>query len=138
MTGINPAIQGPVSPQRAVDATGSSPETPAHHKLRKAAQEFEGMLISQLWGTFQAGFSSLTGDAPMAGSDTLNSLALQTLSTGLAARGGLGIARMMVDQLEPSLGQTNRGARRTIKNPYTTDFPTGTRDAKAGSSGQVR
>ena len=31
------------------------PETPAHKKLRKAAQEFEGILISQLLGEFQDG-----------------------------------------------------------------------------------
>lgn len=78
-------------------------ETPAHKKLRKAAQDFEGILISQLWGESQTGFSSLTGETPLAGSDTLNSLAIQALSTALASRGGLGIGQMLVHQLEPSL-----------------------------------
>ena len=82
------------------------PETPAHKKLRKAAQEFEGILISQLLGEFKMGLSSLSGDSPLAGSDTLNSLAIQTLSSALASRGGLGIGKMLVHQLEPSL---NRG-----------------------------
>jgi len=82
-------------------------ETPAHRKLRKAAQDFEGILISQLWGEFQTGFSSLTGNAPLAGSDTLNSLALQALSSALASRGGLGIGQMLVRELEPSLNRGN-------------------------------
>jgi Rod binding domain-containing protein len=85
------------------DATSASgqQETSAHKKLRKAAQEFEGILISQLLGEFK--FSSLGGDAPMAGSETLNSLAVQTLSGAMASRGGFGIGKMLVHQLEPSL-----------------------------------
>ena len=85
---------------------GAPPETPAHKKLRKAAQDFEGILISQLWEHFQTSFSSLGGETPLAGSDTLNSLAIETLSNALARRGGLGIGQMIVHQLEPTL---NRG-----------------------------
>ena len=91
----------------AAGASASSPETPAHRKLRKAAQDFEAILISQLLGDFKTGFSSLTGDAPLAGSDTLNSLALQAMSSALASRGGLGIGQMLVRQLEPSLNRGN-------------------------------
>jgi Rod binding domain-containing protein len=82
---------------------GQATETPAHRKLRKAAQDFEAMLISDLWEHFQPSFCSLSGESPPAGSDTLNSLAIQAMSTGLAQRGGLGIARMVVRQLERSL-----------------------------------
>lgn len=85
------------------EATAGTAETRAHHKLHKAAQEFEGILIEQLLGDFKEGLSSLTGDAPLAGSDTLNSLAIQTLSTALADRGVLGIGKMLVHQLEPRL-----------------------------------
>jgi Rod binding domain-containing protein len=84
-------------------SASSQPETSAHKKLRKAAQDFEGMLISQLLGEFDMGFSSLTGGSPMAGSETLNSLAVQTLSGAMAGRGGFGIGKMLVHQLEPRL-----------------------------------
>jgi Rod binding domain-containing protein len=97
---------------RQVDTSaGGAPETPAHKKLVKAAQEFEGILISQLLGDFKVGLSSLSGDSPLAGSDALNSLAIQALSGALARRGGLGIGQMLVHQLEPSLnrGQQNQG-----------------------------
>jgi Rod binding domain-containing protein len=95
--GVNPAGAGPAM------------ETAAHRKLRKAAQDFEAILISELWERFQPSFSSLSGDVPPAGSDTLSSLALQAISAGLAQRGGLGIARMLVRQLEPSLGRGPTG-----------------------------
>ena len=90
------------APHPADDSTASVPENAAQKKLRKAAQEFEGILISQLLGEFKLGFSSLGGNTPMAGSDTLNSLAIQTLSNAMAQRGGLGIGQMLVRQLAPS------------------------------------
>lgn len=81
-------------------------EAPAHRKLRQAAQEFEGILIGQLMSDFKLGSSSLGGDTPMAGSDTMNSLAIQSLSSALARRGGLGIAQMLVRKLEPRLASS--------------------------------
>ncbi|HXW13525.1 MAG TPA: hypothetical protein VEN79_03365 [Terriglobia bacterium] len=94
----------PTLAHRPEGASGSGQaETSAHKKLRKAAQEFEGMLISQLLGEFNMGFSSLSGDSPLAGSETLNSLAIQTLSGAMARRGGFGIGEMLIHQLEPSL-----------------------------------
>jgi Rod binding domain-containing protein len=98
----SPVLPAPIQREDLTVAHGGS-ETAAHRKLRKAAQDFEGILISQLLGDFKAGLSSLTADAPLAGSDTLNSLAIQTLSTALAGRGVLGIGQMLVHQLEPSL-----------------------------------
>jgi Rod binding domain-containing protein len=105
LAAMNSGLQTLASRQ-GVNSAGAPPETLAHKKLRKAAQDFEGILISQLLGDFKMGSSSLTGETPMAGSDTLNSLAIQTLSSALASRGGLGIGQMLVHQLEPSL---NRG-----------------------------
>jgi Rod binding domain-containing protein len=100
LAALNAGLPRPTHRTVATSASGK-PETPAHKKLRKATQEFEGMLISQLLGEFK--FSSLGGDSPMAGSETLNSLAVQTLSGAMASRGGFGIGKMLVHQLEPSL-----------------------------------
>jgi Rod binding domain-containing protein len=101
---FSPEVQTGTDHQK-VAATGGSPEGLAHRKLRKAAQDFEGILISELWDQLQMGFSSLPGSTPMAGSETLNSLAIQALSTALARRGGLGIGEMLVHHLEPSLSR---------------------------------
>jgi Rod binding domain-containing protein len=92
----------------AVTPAGAPPaaETPAHRKLRKAAQEFESILISELLQNFHV-TGSWGGETPEAGSDTLNSLAIQTMSTALAERGGLGIGRMLVHSLEPRLDRAN-------------------------------
>ena len=92
-------------------AAKSEEETPTHKKLRRAAQEFEGLLIEELWKEAGSDFSTLTGERPSAEAETMNSLAIQTMSVALAQKGGLGIAQMLVRQLEPSLdrNEKNRG-----------------------------
>jgi Rod binding domain-containing protein len=102
MLGVNYGSIAPSTRENVIPPDNQS-VTAGHKKLTKAAQEFEGMLISQLLGGFTSGFSSLSGDTPLAGSDTLNSLAVQTLSTAMAGRGGFGVGKMLVHQLEPSL-----------------------------------
>jgi len=98
--GVNPIVLG-----------SQTAETPEHRKLRKAAQEFEGLLISELWRQTASDISSLPGGTSSAEGETMNSLAIQTMSMALAQHGGLGIAQMLIHQLEPSLhrGQTGAG-----------------------------
>lgn len=93
-------------PEVTPAGTPQAAETPTHRKLRKAAQDFESILISELLQNFHV-TGSWSGETPLAGSDTLNSLAIQTMSTALAQRGGLGIGRMLVHSLEPSLDRAN-------------------------------
>lgn len=104
-TSLNSALSS--SSLHGSPATASNQvESPAHKRLRKGAEEFEGMSIAQLLGDFTMSFTSLTGgDEAAAGSSTLNSLAVQTLSRAMAARGGFGIANMLIHQLEPSLSR---------------------------------
>jgi len=65
-------------------------------KLTKAAQEFEGVLLSTLLEEFQKSSLDPSGASQGAGSETLRSLGTQAVAQALAARGGLGIARMIV------------------------------------------
>jgi len=65
-------------------------------KLAKAAQEFEGVLLSTLLEEFQKSSLDTSGASLGAGSETLRSLGTQAVAQALAVRGGLGIARMIV------------------------------------------
>lgn len=107
LTAMNADIQDTTSRQQA-NAVGGL-DTPDHKKLVKAAQQFEGILISQILGNFQKGLSSLDGDSSSPAPDTLNSLAIQTLSEALARNGGLGLGSMIVHQLDPSSHGGNAG-----------------------------
>ncbi len=102
----------PPTPRSGAGAAGLAGETKTHKQLRKAAEEFESMLISQLLGDIGSSLSSMTGDASEAGASTLNSLAVQTLSSAMARRGGFGVAKMVVHQLEPKAAKSSYAPRR--------------------------
>jgi Rod binding domain-containing protein len=100
--GLSAGLQRSAMGQGAGAVDGVT-DTPGYKKLVKATQEFEGILISELMDDFKDGLSVPGGDTPLAGDDTLNSLAIQTLSTSMAQKGGLGIGQMLVRQLAPGL-----------------------------------
>ncbi len=77
-------------------------------KLDHAAQAFEGILIGTLWKSMQKDplFSSNDADP---GAGTMSSLGLQAVASAIAARGGLGLAKMIEQQLSPDLGGTRTG-----------------------------
>jgi Rod binding domain-containing protein len=109
---MNPGTHSMAIRSISTAAAGKPPETPAHKKLRKAAQDFEGILISEMWEKFNEGFIDFGGETPLAGSDTMNSLAVQTLSAAIAKSGGLGIGKMLVHQLEQDPALERMGGNR--------------------------
>ena len=67
-------------------------------KLRKAAMEFESMLLSKWWSAMRD--SGLSGsDETDPGHDTLDQLGMQALSTAIAGSGGIGLGAIMVRDL---------------------------------------
>lgn len=87
----------------AVPNPASSPET---RKLFKDCQKFEALLIANLWSEMQDGASLAGADSdPSAG--TMQGFGIQAASTGLAKAGGVGIARMLYQELAPSLNRGN-------------------------------
>ncbi|MGH9451475.1 MAG: hypothetical protein ACRD11_13205, partial [Terriglobia bacterium] len=80
--------------------------SPQSRKLFKECQQFEAILISNLWsemeqGTDLTGVASGEGADP--GADTMQGFGIQAAATGVANAGGLGIARMLYQELAPSL-----------------------------------
>jgi Rod binding domain-containing protein len=89
-------------------------------KLVKAAQEFEAILLSTWLEKLQGSFAG-----PDDGSDpahgTLASMGTQAIASALAARGGLGVAKMLLQHLvkpsETVLTATPQGAEKIFENP---------------------
>jgi Rod binding domain-containing protein len=76
------------------------PTTPAStlelQKLRKAAGEFEAMLLAHWWSAMKQSGLSGSDDESDPGHDTLDQLGIQTMSIAVAMGGGLGIGAMLV------------------------------------------
>lgn len=80
-------------------------------KLKKAASEFEALLLAKWWSSMKE--SGIGGDADRVdpGDDTLDEMGIQAMSAAVASRGGLGIGRMLVRSL-----LSNTGAERPSVN----------------------
>ena len=77
----------------------SIPAAEHARKIAKAAHEFEAVLLNSMLGPLEHTFSSLPGKETDAVSDNYHSLGMQALSSSLAAKGGVGIADMIVKSL---------------------------------------
>jgi Rod binding domain-containing protein len=73
-------------------------------KLTKAAQDFEGVLLSSWLEEVQKSSLDSSDAGQAAGSETLRSLGTQAVAQALAERGGLGIARMIVHHFRYVVG----------------------------------
>jgi Rod binding domain-containing protein len=83
----------------------SAKDTP--EAVAKAASQFESLLISQLLQSARAsdGEGWMGTDANEAGA-MLTEMSEQALSTALASKGGLGLAKMITAGLQKSVDQT--------------------------------
>ncbi len=88
MNALNPVANGPAASEIA-----------HHHRVTKAAQEFEAQLLSCLLGPMEKSFSGVPGQEPTAGSDNYAYLGIQALASALSGSGGIGIAQMVSRQL---------------------------------------
>lgn len=74
-------------PELAMPATGL--------KGTKAAREFEASLIASLLESLEKTFATVAGEDSLPGTDDYNYLGTEALASGLAARGGFGLAAMI-------------------------------------------
>jgi Rod binding domain-containing protein len=89
-----------ISPVVTTAPTTSTPAVDQHaRKIAKAAHDFEAVLLNTLLGPLEKTFSSLPGKETDAVSDNYHSLGMQALASSLAAKGGVGIAAMIIKSL---------------------------------------
>src|SRR5271165_2252107 len=92
---VLPSVTTPT--ENAASSTGTQPFS----KLKKSAQEFESILL-QSWLEKMNQSLVGSGESQDAAHDTVSSLGTQAIASALAARGGIGIAAMLLRQLQPA------------------------------------
>jgi len=88
---MNPSIQRPVSPPDPTKFLR------VKTKAEKAACDFEAVLLSSLLEKLQATFAG-TREDDSSGSGNYAAMGTQALASAMAARGGIGMARMILQQ----------------------------------------
>jgi len=87
-----------------VDISMAAPvaQLPTSHppvgKAEKAARDFEGILLGSLLDSLQNTFSGTSDEDGAAGSSTYGLMGTQALASAIAARGGIGIAQLILHQ----------------------------------------
>lgn len=83
------------------------PEGP--EQIRAAAIHFEALLVQHLLKTMREATRTDTDQEGGAGAETYLEMAEQQMALALAERGGFGIARMLLKQLERPADKTHEG-----------------------------
>jgi Rod binding domain-containing protein len=86
-------------------------------KIDKGAQQFESILVGTWLNEAQQSFASVPGgDSDRdAGGDQMMSLGVQSLSTSLAASGGLGIGKMIAKAMHAAADRANAAVSASAK-----------------------
>ena len=92
-----PALSVSASSDRIANLAGKPDAGSRMQKLTKVAKQFEGILLSTLLQEIQKGTLDPSDAGLGAGSDTLRSLGTEAVAEAIAQKGGLGIARMIVN-----------------------------------------
>jgi Rod binding domain-containing protein len=77
-------------------------ESPDDRKLRKAAGDFESILLASMWKSMKQSFGTTDsefGSDPAHG--TLEDWGIEVMSSAVGRAGGLGIGKLILKQLEP-------------------------------------
>ncbi|MGH9581773.1 MAG: rod-binding protein [Bryobacteraceae bacterium] len=112
---MDPIAAIPLTPSLLGIDTAAMKHGTASAKLRKAAQDFEALMIGEMLKTTrESGSDGWLGSGDSAGNDSAMGLAESQLAQALASGGGLGLARMIEKQLArpsaPNNGDQNKNA----------------------------
>jgi Rod binding domain-containing protein len=80
--------------------------SPADRKLRKAAGEFESLLLSSLWKSMKSTFAAPDDDSTDPAHDTLENWGTDAMAGAVGKAGGLGLGKLILKHLEPLVSQS--------------------------------
>ena len=97
----------PIDQHNVLAVAASDP--PQVIKLKKAASEFEGMLLAKWWSSMKDNGLGEQDDSIDPGHDTLDDMGIQAMAGAVASRGGLGIGAMLVRSLLSNAEESGAG-----------------------------
>ena len=97
----NPSTTPQSAAATAVKTAGAVDE----EKLKKAAGDFESILLASMWKSMKQSFGTSEADADPA-HGTLDDWGIEIMSGAVGKAGGLGIGRMILEHLHPASKST--------------------------------
>jgi Rod binding domain-containing protein len=90
-----------LSASRSHMTTANPPAAKAVLKNEKAARDFEAMLLTPVLDSLQKTFAGNSEDAKTPGASDYRLMGTESLAQSIAARGGIGIAQLILRHLQP-------------------------------------
>jgi len=97
--------------QITLESQRSGNNSPDDRKLRKAAGDFESILLASMWKSMKQSFGTSDSDFeadPAHG--TLEDWGIEIMSSAVGRAGGLGIGKLILKHLEPHAHKEQQGA----------------------------
>jgi Rod binding domain-containing protein len=106
----------PATPPGSATAVAADGTTAKTAKLADAAQQFEAMMLTEMLKPlhFGSGVDEGGEEGPGGAADTLRGMATDALGKALAANGGMGIAKKIVEDVTKE-GESREARRRGAK-----------------------
>jgi Rod binding domain-containing protein len=122
-TGISPILAPHTPGVGGTSRTAPLSDNPADRKLRKAAGEFESMLLSNLWKSMKSTFADPDEDSGDPAHDTLEDWGIDAMAGAVGKAGGLGLGKLILKHLEPALLNFQNGSAPQASNasPFPAD-----------------
>ena len=98
--GLNP-LSGPQ--QKKADS-------PEEAKLKKAAGDFESILLASMWKSMKQTFGAPEADESDPAQGTLSDWSIEVMSGAVGKAGGLGIGKMIMQHLQPTIDRSDNGS----------------------------
>jgi peptidoglycan hydrolase FlgJ len=89
-----------VNPSNATQSASKDNAQGQSAKLREAAGQFEGLVLSSLWKSMSESFDSPDGQSDAA-HGTIQDWGIEIMSGAVGKAGGLGLGKLILQHLEP-------------------------------------
>jgi Rod binding domain-containing protein len=99
------ALNGPTEVAPAIGAKSKPVESVDEKKLKKAAGDFESILLSSMWKSMKQSFGDSNDGDSDPGASTLDDMGIEAMSQAVGKAGGLGIGNMIIKQLGETSGK---------------------------------
>jgi len=92
-------LNGPAANAPATSIKSKPVESADEQKLKKAAGDFESILLSSMWKSMKQSFGDSKVGESDAASGTIDDLGIEAMSQAVGKAGGLGIGNMIIKHL---------------------------------------
>jgi Rod binding domain-containing protein len=92
-------------PQISMGATPGKVDSPDERKLKKAAGDFESILLASMWKSMKQTFGTTESEDSDPAHGTLDDWGIEVMSGAVGKAGGLGIGNMILKHLQPHLNE---------------------------------